>query len=130
MLGLDRALAVDGHAEGVDHAADQRRAHGHVDDGAGALDRVALADRRVGTEERHTDVVFLEVEHHPDEATGELDELTGHGRVQAVDAGDAIADGQHSSRLDDVDRGVVAGDLLLDDVGDLFGAKLHCAGFL
>jgi hypothetical protein len=34
--GLDGALAVDRVAERVDHAAEQRVAHGHVGDAAGA----------------------------------------------------------------------------------------------
>ena len=40
--GGQRALAVDRVAEAVDHAAEQALADRHVDDGAGALHRVAF----------------------------------------------------------------------------------------
>ena len=44
-------------------------------------------------EERDADVVLLEVEHQPDDAAvAELEQLAGHRAVQAVDAGDAVAD--------------------------------------
>ena len=44
LRGGDRALAVDGLAEGVDHAADHGVAHGDRHDPAGALDLVAFLD--------------------------------------------------------------------------------------
>jgi hypothetical protein len=122
---LDRALAVDGPAERVDHAADERLAHGHLHDAPGALDRVALFDGRRVAEERDADVVGLEVEHQPDQVAGELDQLAGHRALEAVNARDAVADVQHGARLGDLRRLVEVLDVLLDDLTDFFGAKLH-----
>ena len=57
-----------------------------------------------------TDVVVLEVEGHALDAGGELDHLAGLNLVQAVDARDAITDGEDASDFVDVEGGVVAGD--------------------
>ena len=125
VLRVDRALAVDGLTERVHHATDERLADGDLHDAARALDALAFADAGVGAEDRDTDVVLFEVEDHAHHAAVQLDELTGHGALEAVHARDAVTDGEHGAGLGDVDRLVVSGDLLLDDVGDLFGAKLH-----
>ena len=122
---LDGALAVDGLAEGVDHAAHQGGARGHVGDAARALHLVALLHGGGLAEDRDADVVLFEVEHQAEEAAGELHELTGHGAREPVDAGDAVADGEHGARLGDLDGLLVVLDLLLDDLRDLFGAELH-----
>ena len=63
-LGGDWAGAVDGVAQGVHDATQQLVADGHVDDGAGPLDNVALLDELVVTEHDHADVVGLQVEGH------------------------------------------------------------------
>ena len=47
LVGLDGALAVDGAAQGVHHAADQGLADGNLHDLAGAADPVALVDEVV-----------------------------------------------------------------------------------
>ena len=124
--GGDRALAVDRVAERVDHAAEQRVAHRHVHDGAGARDGVAFADLPVVAEDHHADVVGLQVQRHAAQAgAGELDHLAGHAVLQAEHAGDAVADAQHLAGLGDVGLGVERGDLLLQDLRDLGGADLH-----
>ncbi len=127
---LDGALAVHGLAERVDHASDERRPHRHLDDAPGPLDGVALLDRPVGAEDGDADAVLLEVQHHAHQVSRELDQLAGHRVLEAVDAGDAVTDRQDRPGLDDVDLLVVAGDLLLDDLRDLFCAELHFRGFL
>ena len=58
--------------------------------------------------------------------SGELEQLAGHRAVEAVDAGDAVADGEDGAGLGDVDLLVVVLDLLADDPADLFGADVHC----
>ena len=100
-VGLDRALAVDRIAERVDDAAEQALADRHVDDGAGALDRLAFLDLAVGAENDDADVVALEVERHAAHAVLELDHLAGLHVVEAVDAGDAVADRQHLADFGD-----------------------------
>ena len=64
LFGLDRALAVDRLAERIDHAAEQALADRHLDDGAGALDRLAFLDLAVGAEDHDADIVVFEVERH------------------------------------------------------------------
>ena len=122
----DRALAVDRLAEPVDHAAEQRLADRHVHDAAGARDGVAFADLLVVAEDDDADVVGFQVQHHAAQAgAGELHHLAGHDVLQAEDAGDAVADGQHLAGLGDVGLGVERGDLLLQDLRDLGWADLH-----
>ena len=79
-------------------------------------------------------VVLLEVQHEAEEALRSRrwpsdptnsHQLAGHRAGEAVDARDAVADGEHGARLGD-DRGFVdVLDLLLDDLRDLFGSELH-----
>ena len=70
-------------------------------------------------------VVLFQVEHHPGDAAGELDQLAGHDLVQAVDARDAVAHGKHVAGLGHVDVAAVVLDLALEDVGDLAGLDVH-----
>ena len=118
-VGLDRALAVDRIAERVDHAAEQALADRHLDDGAGALDGVAFLDAAVLAEDDDADVVGLEVERHAADAAGKLHHLAGLHLVEAVDAGDAVADRQHLADLGDLGLLAEVLDLLLEDRGDL-----------
>ncbi len=90
LVVLDRALAVDRIAEGVDHAAEQALADRHVDDGAGALDGVAFLDLGVRAEDHDADIVGFEVEGHALHAVGEFDHFAGLDFVEAVDAGDTV----------------------------------------
>jgi hypothetical protein len=56
---------------------------------------------------------------------GKLQQLAGHAALQAVDARDAVAQGEDGSHLGDVDAGAEAAELLADDLGDLFGPNVH-----
>ena len=123
--GVDRALAVDRLAERVHHAAEQRLAHRHRGDLPGALDGVALADVAEVAHDGDADVVLLEVEHEALHAVRELDQLAGEDALEAVDAGDAVAHGEHGSGLGDGDLLAVVLDLLADDSADFVGADFH-----
>ncbi len=125
LLGVDRALAVDRVAERVDDAAEQLLADRHVHDGAGALDGLAFADLAVGAEDHDADVVGFEVQRHAAHAGLELDHLAGLDVVEAVDAGDAVADGQDLADLGDLGLGAEVLDLPLEDVGNLSSADIH-----
>src|SRR3984957_8606447 len=122
---LDRALAVDRIAERIDHAAEQALANRRTDDGAGALDGLAFLDLAVGAEDHDTDVVGLEVERHAAGAVLELDHLAGLDVVQAVDAGDAVADGQHLSDFGNLSLLAEILDLVFQDRGNFRGADSH-----
>jgi hypothetical protein len=121
----ERTLAVDRIAERVDDAAEQAAAHGHLDDGAGALHHVAFADAAIVSEHHDADIVGLEVERHALHAVGELDHLAGLDLVQPVDARDAVTDRQHLPDLGDIGLGTEIGDLLLQDCGDFRCPDFH-----
>src|SRR5712671_3606482 len=125
LLGLDRALAVDRVAERVDHAAEQALADRHVDDRAGALDGLAFLDLAVGTEDHDADIVGLQVERHAAGAVLELDHLAGLDIVEAVDAGNAVADGQHLSDFGNLGLLAEILDLVFQDRGNFRGADVH-----
>src|SRR6185312_2638345 len=74
---LDRTLAVDRIAQRIDHAAEQALADWRIDDGAGALDGLALFDLAVGAKNHDTDVVGFEVQRHAARAVFKLDHLAG-----------------------------------------------------
>src|SRR5690606_39916579 len=100
-LGLDRALAVDRLAERVDDAAEEFLADRHIDDRLGALDALTFLDLAVGTEDHDTDIVGFEVQRHALGAVLELDEFAGLHVIEAIDAGDTVADGKHLADFGD-----------------------------
>ena len=67
----------------------------------------------------------LEVEGHAAHARLELDHLAGLDLVEAVAAGDAVADGEDLPDLGDLGLGAEVLDLLFQDRGDLSGADVH-----
>ena len=67
----------------------------------------------------------LEVERHAADAARELDHLAGLDVVEAVDAGDAVADGQHLADFGDLGFLAEILDLILEDCGNFRGADVH-----
>src|SRR5262249_28250614 len=122
---LDRTLAVDRIAQRVDHAAEQALADWYVNDGAGALDRLPFLDLAVVSEDHHAAVVGLEVQRHAAHAVLELDHLAGLHVVEAIDAGDAVADREHLADLGDLGLLAEILDLLLEDRRDFSSANVH-----
>src|SRR5262245_45571181 len=125
LFRLDRPLAVDGIAERIDHAAEQRLADRDLDDSAGAPDGVAFADVAVVAEDHDADIVHFEVERHAARAVGKLDHLAGLDLVEAIDAGDAVADRKHLADFGDFRLLPEILDLLLENRGDLSGPDIH-----
>ena len=124
---LDRALAVERLAERVDDAADDGRADRDGDDPLRPADLVPLADLRRVAHEDAADVVLLEVQGEAEDVVRELQELAGHDLVEAVDAGDAVADGEDGPDLGGVDAAVEPGELRLDELRDFACADIgHC----
>ena len=64
LRGLDGAQAVNGLAQRVHHAADERFAHRHADDAARAPDRIAFPDALVGAQQHDGYTVLLQVQGH------------------------------------------------------------------
>ncbi len=56
---------------------------------------------------------------------GKLQHLAGHRVLDAVDAGDAVAERDDAADLGDVDVDRVAADLVANDLGYLFGFDVH-----
>src|SRR5256886_5244872 len=125
LVALDRALAVDRITERIDDPAEQALADGGIDDGAGALDGLAFLDLAVGAENHDADVVGLEVQRHAAGAVLELDHFAGLDVVEAVDAGNAVADGQHLSDFGNLSLLAKILDLVLEDRGNFRGADVH-----
>ncbi len=112
LVGVDGALVVDGLTERVDDAANHGFADGHGHDLAGALDGVAFLDLGVVAEEHGADLVFVEVHGEAGYVVGELNELAGHDLVEAVDAGDTVAEGDDGADFVDLDALLVVLNLL------------------
>ncbi len=122
---LDRRTAVEGVAERVDDAADQRVADRDARHAPGALRGVAFLDLLPLAEQRGADVVLLEVEREPGDPVLELEHLQRDGGLEAVDAGDSVADLEDGPDLGEVGLDVVLLDLLAEDRRDLFGTNLQ-----
>src|SRR5271170_1067014 len=122
---LQLALAVDRIAETIDYAAEKTFANRHVDDGARALHRVAFFDRRVGAEDHDADIVALEIERHAFDAARELDHLAGLDIVEAIDAGDAVADRKNLADFADFRLSAEILDFALQDCRNLGGLDVH-----
>ncbi len=107
--GSDRALAVDRQAQGVHDPAQNRGADRHRHDPSGALALIAFLQLLVVAEEHDADVVFLEVEGQTGDVVRKLDQLTGHDPLQAVHAGNAVADGGDGADFRHLDTAADAG---------------------
>ena len=126
LVGVDVALAVERAAERVDDAAEQRVADGNLEQAPGALDLIALLDLVPLAEQHGADVVGLEVEREAGHVVRQLEELTRHDVVEAVDARDAVRHGQDGAHLGEVGAAVLeALDAALEDAGDLVWLDLH-----
>ena len=112
-------------AEAIDDAAEQALADGDVDDGAGALDLVAFLDLGARAEDHDADVVGFEVQGHALHAIGEFDHFTGLDIVEPVDAGDAVADGQHLADFRNFRLTAEIGDLFFQNGRDFRRLNIH-----
>ena len=107
------------------HAAEQATANWHVHDGAGALDGVAFLDGAVIAENHAADIVAFQVQGHALDATGKLDHFAGLDIVEAIDAGDAVADAEHLSDFGDLRVCAEVLDFALEDRGNFSGLDIH-----
>ena len=112
---LERALAVDRVAERVDDAAKQAPADGGINNRGCPADNVAFLDGAVIAKDHDTDIVAFEVQGHALDATLELDHLAGLHLVEAVDARDAVTNGQDAPDLGHFGIAAEIGDLFLQD---------------
>ncbi len=115
-------LPVDRLTQRIDDATDERLTDRNARHLAGALDRASLGDLLPRAEQRHADVVGLEIEREPDHAVVELEHLHREAVLEAIDACDAVADLEDRADLGEIGLDVVLLDPLLQNRGDLFGA--------
>merc|ERR1711943_152759 len=121
LAGGNFALAVDGAAQGVHHPAQHGFTHGHSSDFAGGLHRAAFLNAVALTHQHRADVVVFEVQGDAFSAVLKFNKFAGHGLLQAVNAGDAVAHGQNGADIADGNRLVVVLNLLFEDGTDLVG---------
>ncbi len=76
-------------------------------------------------EDHDADVVGLQVQRHAAHAVLELDHLAGLHVVEAIDAGDAVADRQDLADFGDFGGLAEILDLLFQDRGNFRGADIH-----
>ncbi len=91
LCSLDGAAVIDRLAKRVDHAANHPVAHRHAHDLAAALDLISLAQLGVIAQDDAADLILVEVHGQAFHAVGKLQHLSRHGLVQAVEAGDSVA---------------------------------------
>ena len=79
----------------------------------------------VVAEQHDADVVLFQVQRHALGAVRELHHLAGLHLVEAVDAGDAVADRQYGADFGDFRLGTEGRDLLFQNGGDFRGPDFH-----
>ena len=125
MSALIGPLPSIGLAKRINDAAEQTLADRHVDDGTGALDGLAFLDLAVVAEDDDADIVGFEIERHAAHAVLELDHFAGLHIVEAVGAGDAVANREYLADLGDFGLLAEILDLLFQNGGNFCGADIH-----
>ena len=124
-FALDVALAVDGAAQGIDHAAQQALAHRHFQNAAGGLHRVAFLQAGVVAQHHGTHGVLLQVQGQAEQVTGELQHFAQHGVFQAMDAHNAVSQGHDGALVAGLGGSLEVLDAILDQVADFGRIQLH-----
>ena len=122
------ALAVDGLTQGVEHAAQQAFANRNRHNLTQALNGVAFLDRAVFAENHDADIVALKVEGHTLNAAWKLNHFARLDAVEAIDAGDPVTNGQHSTDISNSCFSTKVFNLILQDRGNFCGADVHASG--
>src|SRR5664279_280517 len=117
----DLAEPVDRLPEWIDHPAEKRIAHRDRQHLAGSGDLLTFLDRVRVAEDHRADRTNVEVQGNPEHPAGELQQLVGHRRRQALDGRDAIAAFGDDADLLPGHLGRVLGDVALDRGADLVG---------
>ena len=121
----DRAFAVDWVAEWINHTTQQaftnRCSHNLIE----ALNSVAFFNATVITEDNDTNIVAFQVQRHTFDAAVKFDHLTGLDIVEAVDAGNTVANGEDLTDVRDFSLDAKILDLRLKNAGDFCCANRH-----
>jgi hypothetical protein len=82
-------------------------------------------------EDGNTDIVPLQVQNHAEDPAGELQQLHGHGILNAVHSGNTVSHGEDRAGFADIQLLLVVLDLLGYDLTDFFCFDaLHALYFL
>ena len=98
-LARQLALAVEGLAQRIDDAAEERLVDLDGGNAAGALGNHALAHLLGAAEKHGAHIVFLQVHDHGHDAVLKLQQFAHLGIPESVEAGHAVAYGQHGAHL-------------------------------
>jgi len=129
-LGVDRTFAINGVAEGVDHATFQLRANRYFENALGAAAGLAFRELVVITKDDCTNRIPFEVECHAVKATFELDHFAIHHVGQTVDSHDTVGHADDGALILGLRLDVQLLDALFDDVADFGWIQLLDAGVL
>ncbi len=122
--GVHRTFAVHRVTQGVDHAAEQFRAHRHFQNAAGAADLLALRQTQVITQHHGAHGVLLQVEGHAEDAALKLDHFAEHHVGQTMNAHDAVKYGYHRTFVPCLGGGIKFRDARLDNLADFGRVEL------
>ena len=119
LRGGDRSLVVDGLAQRVHHAANHPLADRHAENRPGALDLVALVQLGVVAQNHRAYRILFQAEGQSGDAVREAEQFAGHDLVQAMQAGDAVAQRGDGPDFVHLDLRVVVRDLLAKKLRNL-----------
>src|SRR5690606_7637248 len=111
-------------AQRVDHSADHGVADRNRQDAPRAADFAALGQARGLAEQYRADLIFLQVHGDARDAFAEVEQLAGHCRLVAPEAGDAVDERDDRADLGDLYGALVVFDLLANQLGDFACAYL------
>jgi hypothetical protein len=124
LVGSNRSLVVDGRAQRVHHAPDQRLPHRHRHNRAGALYLIAFADLGVIAQQHGAHLGLVQVHRQAGNAVRKLEHLARHYLVQPMQARNAVAQRDHRSDLVDLHALLVVLNLLAEQLGYLIRVDL------
>src|SRR5690554_901361 len=118
-LGFNRAFAVDGVTQCVDHTSQQFRTYRYFQNTAGTTGLHALSQSQVVTQNDRTYGITLQVQSQTIDATFKFDHLTVHDVGETVDQNDTVRNAYDRTFGTRFSRNVEFLNTLLDDLADL-----------
>ena len=97
--GIERPPAVQRPAHGIHDPANQGIAHRHLDNLAGGAYLMALFDGGGIAQDGRAHQVRLQVQGQPQDVAAEVQQFVGADALQALDAGNAVADLHHGAYI-------------------------------
>ncbi|MBA7615052.1 hypothetical protein ES703_22328 [subsurface metagenome] len=130
LLSLDRPLAIEGIAQGIDHPPDKGFTHRHLGDTPRAAHLVSFFNLGIIAQYDSGHAIFFQVQGDAHNIVGKLQQLVILGRRQPVNAGDAIANLNHGADIDHGHRCPELLNLLFDDRNNVLPSYGHLSHLL